>query len=207
MANNNTEIEAKFPLDKANVDSIVETLNELEFKSTKILYEKDTYYVHTVRPEVNPLGKTYLRVRTKNNVSSTAMHYQVQGQVDYEWVELETAVMNGDTLRTIYGNLFEVDSEVSKAPRKVFTSEEYSGYEIVIDYIENLGYFIEVEAPSLEQLWELSNKLGLTKELADTIKGKAYPDLLKEKYLKLEEEGAKLGLSKAVVDELKVKVI
>jgi predicted adenylyl cyclase CyaB len=176
-----TEIEAKFPLDAANVDSSVETLESLGFKSTKVLYEKDTYYVHTVKPEVNPLGKTYLRVRTKNEVSSTAMHYQVQGQVDYEWVELETKVADGDKLRAIYNNLFEIASEVSKAPRNVFTSDSYPDYEIVLDYIENLGYFIEVEAPSLDQLWELSSKLGLTKELADTIKGKAYPDLLKEK--------------------------
>lgn len=180
MANNNTEIEAKFPLSTSEIDFTVETLESLGFKSTKLLYEKDTYYIHTVRPEVNPLGKTYLRVRTKNGVSSTAMHYQKQGQVDYEWVELETNVVDGDKLRTIYGNLFEIDSEVSKAPRNMFTSDSYPGYEVVIDYIENLGYFIEVEAPSLDQLWELSGKLGLTKELADTIKGKAYPDLLKE---------------------------
>lgn len=181
MANNNTEIEAKFPLNITNVDSTVETLQELGFKSTTLLYEKDTYYIHQVKSEVNPLGKTYLRVRTKNGVSSTAMHYQIQGQVDYEWVELETKVEDGDKLRAIYSNLFEVDSEVSKAPRNVFLSDSHLGYEIVIDYIENLGYFIEVEAPSLDQLWELSNKLGLAKELADSIKGKAYPDLLKEK--------------------------
>lgn len=177
---NNTEIEAKFPLDKSAVDSTIETLEALGFKSAKLLYEKDTYYIHQVKPEVNPLGKTYLRVRTKNGVSSTAMHYQVQGQKDYVWVELETKVDDGDKLRAIYNNLFKVDSEVSKAPRNVFLSDSFPYYEIVVDYIENLGYFIEIEAPSLEQLWSLASKLGLSKELADTIKGKAYPDLLKE---------------------------
>jgi predicted adenylyl cyclase CyaB len=181
MTSQNIEIEAKFPLYLEEISVILDKLTNFGFKLVSTLYEKDTYYIHTVKPKVNPLGKTYLRVRTKNGVSSTAMHYQIQGQEDYEWVELETKVEDGDKLRTIYNNLFNIDNEVSKAPREVYTSNEYPNYEIVLDNIENLGWFIEIEAPSLNQLWDLASKLGLNKELADSIKGKAYPDLLKEK--------------------------
>ena len=178
----NTEIEAKFFVcaeDKSfgETFSILDKVLELGFIQTASLDQKDTYFLHTIKQGLTKHSKTYLRVRTNDGVSSTAMHYK---QSDYKWTEIETGVVDGDKLRLLYQNLgMEIDVEVHKL-RQVFKSENAPGVEIVFDHLASVGYFLEIEAPSLEILWQYASGLGLTQEQADVIKDKSYADLVKE---------------------------
>lgn len=173
----NTEIEAKFQLEVSQLDAIKSFLTSLSFQLINTLDQKDTYFIHKIRDGLSPHPKTYLRVRTNDGVSSTAMHYK---NGDYNWTEIETKVADGDQVRLIYNNLgYDVDVEVHKL-REVYTSLNEEAVEIVIDKLVGVGYFLEIEAPSLDKLWEVANTLNLKKEQADKIKDKSYADLVKE---------------------------
>lgn len=178
----NTEIEAKFFVCAEGQTfeetfGLLDKLYDLGFVQTASLDQKDTYFQHTIKLGLTEHSKTYLRVRTNDGVSSTAMHYK---QSDYKWTEIETGVADGDKLRLMYQNLgMAIDIEVHKL-RQVFKSDSAPNVEIVFDHLVGVGYFLEIEAPSLEVLWQYANALGLTQEQADLIKDKSYADLVKE---------------------------
>ena len=166
-----TEIEAKFKID--NVDEIKQKVKLLGavLKGTK--QQIDTYYNHPVKKEFQG-QPTYLRIRTTDGKSKTAMHYKLK---NYEWEELETSLEDGDILRKIFENLgFSVDVEIVK---KRETWEVPNG-EIVLDAVDGLGNFMEIEVDSKEKLEHYCDKLELdlkNNKLQDT----SYADLLKAK--------------------------
>jgi adenylate cyclase, class 2 len=166
-----TEIEAKFKVE--NIEEIKQKIATLGavLKGTK--QQKDTYYKHPVRKELQG-QPTYLRIRTTEGKSKTAMHYKLK---DYEWEELETSLEDGDILRKIFENLgFAVDVEIVK---KRETWEIPDG-EIVLDDVEGLGNFMEIEVNSKEALESYCDKLGLDLK-NNKLQDISYADLLKAK--------------------------
>lgn len=174
---NNTEIEVKFQLKESQIEEIKTNIISLNFNLVKTLDQKDTYFIHKVKEGLSFHSKTYLRVRTNDGVSSTAMHYKNK---DYEWTEIETKVEDGDQVRLIYSNLgFDVDVEVHKL-REVYVNSAMQNVEVVLDKLGGVGFFLEIEADNLDAVWSLAEKLNLTKEQAESIKDKSYADLVKE---------------------------
>lgn len=173
--NMKVEREAKFIIRDPN--SVATELLKLGFVSTGRHDQKDTYYLHPTRPGLS-FHPTYLRVRTHDGKSSTAMHHKL---ASFEWVEDETTVGDGDTIRQIYHNLgFDIDVEV----HKIRTSFELQGIEAVLDEVIGLGSFLEIEASELEVVFEIAQKLGLSRADAEVLEGKSYADLVRERRAK-----------------------
>ena len=165
------EIEAKFKVE--DVTELIEEIEKLGAEKISVSVQRDTYFIHSVKKNLE--GKpTYLRVRTTDGKSFSAMHYKIE---EYKWEEIETPVGDGDKVRQIYSNLgFSVDVEVVKN-RQTWKIPEG---EIVIDSVEGLGVFVEIEVDSKETLFKYCDKLGFKYGSEDPLEGKAYPDLVRE---------------------------
>jgi len=166
-----TEIEIKFKVE--DVDSFRKQLKEIGAGLKSIKNQRDTYFFHTTKEELSDVP-TYLRVRTTDDESLVAMHYKLEA---YEWEEIETKVEDGDKVRKIYENLgFEIDVEVVK---KRETYEILEG-EIVIDHVENVGIYVEIEVDTMENLLRYCRIFGVEYGENVGLEGKSYADIVRE---------------------------
>ncbi len=161
----NIEVEKKFEISDYNtVKGEIEALGANKVSTTN---DVDVYFVV---PQIVP-NTRYLRVRTKNSKATMAYHEVIN---DVETKEWESDVTDGDIVKTIIGKLgFEEDVTVNK------TREKYilGGSEILVDHIEGLGYFLEIESPDEEQLDSIANKITLGSQVS----GQGYPDMVRTK--------------------------
>lgn len=101
------------------------------------------------------------------------MHYRNNNR---DWVELESSVEKPEIFRQIFNNLgFEIDVIVDKT-RKVYKKD---GTEFEIDYIEGLGYFLEIESDTKENLNKYIKLFGLTKEQLEEFDSISYTDMIR----------------------------
>jgi len=163
----NTEIERKYKI--TDYEQIKDKLLKLGAKFVSKKESKDTYFV--IPQEVK--NTRYLRIRSSNEKGGTLAYHEVLN--DFETKEFEVEVSDNIATETIFKKLsFMVDVIVEKV-REKFNFEDY---EIVLDEVTNLGYFIELEATSIDKLESLAKKLELDKNTI--ISGAGYPDLLRE---------------------------
>jgi len=168
------EIEAKFKITDEQIGEIIKIIEDLGGKFQYDLNQKDTYFKHTIHPDIKTDCPTYLRVRTSNDKSYIAMHYKVN---DYKWEEIETLIEDGEKMRQIYKNLnFEIDVEVCKK-RKVFMIENT---EIVIDDVKNCGLFIEIETTDIDTLYKYCDIFKFEYGNKDEYKDLSYADLVRK---------------------------
>lgn len=160
----NIEIEKKFRIQDS--DRAKKEINALgaQFKDER--RDVDVYYVV---PQDVP-NTRYLRVRTKQGKSTLAFHEVVDDLHTKEW---ETDVADGKMAEQILGKLgFSVDVTVCKTRQRYKLGES----EILVDFVEGLGSFVEIESPTERELNGIAAKITLGEQIA----GKGYPDLLRE---------------------------
>jgi predicted adenylyl cyclase CyaB len=161
----NTEIELKYKI--KNPDEIEGKIKSLGARYIKEFHCVDTYFLV---PE-NKDGKKYLRIRETEDKAEFAFHFAVSSTQTDEW---ETAIDNAKTTKEILQKIgHKIDVVVEKS-RKVY---KYRNSEVVVDEVKNLGDFIEIESPGLEELEGIEKQLGFTK--SDRIDDRGYPDMIR----------------------------
>lgn len=177
------EVEIKVVL--KNPDDVEKHLNNIA-KFVKELDQIDEYFVPKGRDyfSENPT-KEYLRLRSnkghsdKNKIGYHFCHFSPDGSL-LKTDEYETFVSDGKIMKTILKNLGAVSRVTVTKQRKTF---DYKDFEIVLDHIKELGYFLEVEAKrsfgSLEetkkQCYAVLDELNAKWEKAPNM---GYPDMV-----------------------------
>ncbi len=179
----NEEVEVKFTLE--NPDEVENKLKEIA-KFVKAINQKDEYYVPKHEDYfVNIPANKYFRIRHQDGKSEVAYHFTHYAD-DGDRLkadEYETGVDDPIMMSNILKQLqFNNKITVTKH-RKVYL---YKTFEVVLDYIEELGHFVEVEVKEMEDSFqeELIKCRKIIEELG--VKGKevpekGYPDLINEK--------------------------
>jgi len=127
----------------------------------------DTYYI----VPNNPNGKKYLRIREQDGKAEIHYHFAESQSHTKEW---EVGVTDPTIAKEILNQLeYKIDVIVEKK-RKVYT---FLKSEIVLDQVKHLGNFIEIEAPTEEELKLIANNLNLHFE--DQVQNAGYSDLLR----------------------------
>lgn len=157
----NTEIELKYKI--SDIKIYEDKLKNLGAKFQKEYQMSDTYYI---MPK-----NIYLRVRQKGDKSELNYHEASSDTHTQEW---ETAINDPQMMNEIIQKLgFKIDVIVAKK-RSIY---HYKNSEIVIDDVQNLGLFLEIESPDLPELEAIQSELGLTK--SDQISGAGYSDMFR----------------------------
>lgn len=118
----------------------------------------------------------YLRVREEDGGGSLDLHL-VRDAAETE--EYETAVEDPDQLLGILDHLGFTVTVVVRKDRTVYDAGDV---DVVLDRIDGLGTFVELEADGPvddDRLEELAADLGL--DAAEKVVGRGYPDLLRER--------------------------
>ena len=164
-----------------NITDIKKILVGLGFIFIKKIKQEDYYFSP---PHKNFAGtkKYYLRLRKSNNKNIFAYHI-VQNNLQTKEIEVEIKEFN-NLLKILKLLNFNIDCIVKKE-RLIYKKENI---EIVLDKIQKLGTFIEIEYCGKftnkikKQFDELTCALKLDKK--DQVIGVGYPDLLMQKYPK-----------------------
>lgn len=165
------EIEVKVKIN--NIDYINNILNNvIKAEFIKEKNQIDTYYKHTKKQELQ--GKnTYLRIREEKDNKYIAMHFKNNNN---DWVELETQIEKPEIMKQIFNNIdFKIDAIVNKT-RKVYKKDNT---EFEIDYIEGLGYFLEIESDTKENLNKYIKIFNLTEKQINEFENIAYVDMIR----------------------------
>ena len=165
----NIEIERKYKIN--DFDAIKAKIEEMGAKQESIKTTNDRYFEVPQR-----VARTkYLRIRfnDKSENGTLAYHEVIDDLQTKEW-EIDVDV--AETAQQILEKIgFQPEVDVKKERIKY----KFGEIEILLDKVDNLGSFIEIEAPGLEQLTKISQEIGVDKK--DIISGAGYPDLIKEK--------------------------
>lgn len=186
MSHNDTEIEIKIKLDK---DSFLKVREKVEntAKFVKKVQQSDEYFTPAHRNFVEPkFPFEWLSIRKRGD--KTILNYKHfhpdNAEVHTHCDEFETELANPSAMRKIlsaldFKKLVAVDKE-----REVYT---YNGeFEIALDVVKDLGYFIEIETMkdfvnvenARKRLFEFAKILGVDVSNPDL---RGYPFLMMEK--------------------------
>jgi len=144
MDDSNTEIELKFLL--PNAESVIEKLNLLAtFEGEE--HQIDRYYtpVHRDFLAEKPVSE-WLRIRESEGkcfLTYKNFHKKEMGPKAIHCDEYETEIGNAEQLKLVFSAIDITEMVVVDKLRKIFT---YKKAEISVDYVEELGYFLEIEA-------------------------------------------------------------
>jgi len=183
---NDTEIEIKIPLDKATFSQVKEKLKKIA-KFVKTSNHLDEYFTPSHRNFVEPkFPFEWLRIGKRGNkVILNYKHYYPENvKVATHCDELEIEIQNAKQLRKLFSaldfkELVTVDKE---RDIYVFNNE----FEIALDAVKDLGYFIEIEAiknfgnidETRKKLFEFAKTLGIDTSNPDL---RGYPFLMMQK--------------------------
>lgn len=186
MAKNNLEIEIKIQLDKNTFFNVKEKVKKLA-KFEKISHQIDEYFtpVHRnfVAPEF-PFEWLSIRKRGEKVILAYKHYYPENVELTTHCDEFETEIENPDQLEKIFSALNFKKLVTVEKEREIYTYKDE--FEIALDIVKELGYFIEVEAmknfgsieATREKVFEFAKNLGL--DISKTDK-RGYPFLLMEK--------------------------
>ncbi len=166
----NTEIEYKYKV--ADLSGERQKLLALGAKLKEKYEGKDIYFVV---PE-NPEGRKYLRLRSKDNKSELSYSY---AKSEIETEEWETGVDDIKTVEEIFLKLGYKYDVVIEKQREIYLLQNS---EVVLDEVNSLGKFVEIESPNRKELLSIASKLGLTE--GERVKGMGYPDMLRGGFIK-----------------------
>ncbi len=161
----NSEIEKKYKIN--TYEKAKEEIIALGASHLSTTTDVDVYFLV---PQAIP-NTRYLRVRTKGGKNTLAYHEVVD---DLETKEWEVDVSDADVTHDIVEKLGFAEEVVVKKTRETYTLGDS---EILVDCIDGLGHFVEIESPDVVSLDKIAGKITL----GDQIVGKGYPDLVKEK--------------------------
>ena len=186
MANNGVEIEIKVPLDKSAFLKVKEQLKS-SAKFIKSKTEKDDYFTPAHRNFVEPKYPfEWLRLRNLgDSVLITYKHFYPENtEKTTHCDEFEAEVKNPKHAFKIFEALnFKKLVTVEKTRETYHYGDEF---EIALDIVADLGFFIEIEAlkdfgsisSAREKLFELAKKLGVDASNCDL---RGYPFMLLKK--------------------------
>lgn len=172
------------------VKNPIEVENQLSqnYKLIKQKRQVDEYFLHPSRDFYeNPVIREYLRIRTEGVNSILAYHkaYIKDGKKTHT-EEYEVKAEDSSKLKEIFLNLsFKPFVTVTKN-RKVF---DCGDFEACLDHIEELGYFLEIEAKkdfgsisqTEKECFNFLKKIGVEYFPAPD---KGYPDMIADKLTK-----------------------
>lgn len=144
MANNNIEIEIKFPL--SNPEEVIVFLDTHGKVVSRDIFQRDTYFIPAHR---NFLKVNYpfewLRLReTEKGTSINYKHFYPENAKKTDYCdEFETKIDSADVMRNIFRSLNIQEVVVVEKRRTTWVFEDV---EIVIDDVKDLGSYIELEA-------------------------------------------------------------
>lgn len=144
MADKEVEVELKFPLH--NSRSIIEFLNSNAKLKCKDVFQKDSYFVPPHRDFLAiriPFEWLRLRESEKENSFDYKHFYPEDAEIKDYCDEFQTKLGNIDAMKKILKSLNFKESVVVEKRR---SSWIFRNVEISIDFVMNLGEFIELEA-------------------------------------------------------------
>ena len=166
------EVELKFHVD--DLETLVERLSQLEFVEQRIESHEDTYFRHPSR-NFRDTDEAFRIRRVDDWACVTYKGPRESGPVKTrEEIELSIQSAEFQQWEILLRRLgFEPLPPVRKS-RKVFqsTAEDWRGFLVVLDSVENLGEFAEVEAlvvkrenldQARSQVTSLAAQLGLSR--------------------------------------------
>lgn len=128
------------------VDEVIKSLDKFEYLGIKETI--DTYYYDPLRKNLKPNSKNQidecLRLRTKDNVNSIT-YKKDQFDENGKWLysdEYETSVNDIFMINKIFNQLGLRELLTIHNSKRTY---KYNDYEIVFETVKGLGYFIEVE--------------------------------------------------------------
>ncbi|SRR4030042_2416756 len=191
MAQNNIEVEIKTKLTKSKFDEIKKLLHK-NSKFIKSSHHVDDYYIPKHRNFLKPkYPYEWLSVRTRNG--KTLLNYKCWHPKGKEYTkycdEFETEIVDKGQLEKIL-KVLDVKRVISVDKQRL-TYTYKNKFEIALDEVKTLGYFIEVEAlkhkrdinKTHEELINFAKSLGV-KRFINIPGGYAAEILRKKKLLK-----------------------
>lgn len=186
MANDNVEIEIKIPLDEDTFFKVKEEIKEIA-KFEKSSYQIDDYFTPAHRNFVGPkFPFEWLRIRKRSNkVILTYKHYYPENaEITTYCDEFETEIKDKEQLEKIFSALDFKKLVTVEKEREVYVYN--NEFEISLDIVKNLGYFIEIESmkdfgsvgTTRKKLSEWAKTLGI--DISKTDK-RGYPFLIMKK--------------------------
>jgi adenylate cyclase class 2 len=157
------EVELKV---RASHDAVRGRLIELDAEARGVVEQTDTYYDHPERDFAETDEALRLRRETSGGDTETSVAYKgplLEAQSKTR-EELETGVVDGETMAGILGALGFDPAETVEKIRERFHCR---GYTVTLDSVDGLGEFVEVEReaedvdPAREGAIELLEELGL----------------------------------------------
>ena len=135
-----------------DIKKVLKKFEQFEYIDTELVI--DEYYYDPKRPNLKPDTNNQLseclRLRKKGN--KEIITYKDDVFENGKWLysnEYETEIKSMKTLKQILKKLGFKKLLVIKNTKKVY---KYDKYEIVLEDVENLGYFMEVEYCTLENV-------------------------------------------------------
>ena len=190
MANQDIEIEIKFPLN--NPEDVKRFLDENGKLVSREVFQKDTYFIPIHRDFLNvKYPFEWLRLReSQRGFSVNYKHFHPENvrKTDY-CDEFETKIENVEAIKKIFQSLNIKEAVVVE---KIRTTWMFKEVEIVIDEVKDLGSYIELETTAQFEnpqdgktfLYEILKKLN-AKVREEDLRG--YPFRI------LENKGYKFG--------------
>jgi adenylate cyclase class 2 len=186
MANDNVEIEIKIQLDEETFYRVREKLKKIaEFMRNS--QQVDEYFTPAHRNFVEPkFPFEWLSIRRRDGkaILNYKHWYPENVEVATHCDEFETEIQNPDQLKRIFSALDFKRLVTVEKEREVYLYKDE--FEIALDKVKELGYFIEIEAvkdfgnveKTRERLFEFARKLGIDISRIDK---RGYPFLLMRK--------------------------
>jgi adenylate cyclase class 2 len=185
MAHKDIEVEIKLPVDESTFLSVKNKLkNTAAFVKNK--REVDDYFTPAHRNFLSPqFPFEWLRLRKQDNsVIFTYKHYYPENaEIDTHCDEFESEIKNPE----IFGKILKaLDFKKLITVDKFREAYRTADFEFALDKVEELGYFIEIEAlkdlggvsATRERLFEAARNLGIN---ISTFDKRGYPYLLLKK--------------------------
>ena len=152
MVNSDIEIEIKIPLDGSTFSRVKQKLKSIA-KFQKSEKQVDEYFapVHRnfVEPEF-PFEWLSIRRRGDRNILSYKHYYPENVEVATHCDEFETEIKNYDQLVKIFSALNFKKLITIEKEREIYIYN--NEFEIGLDTVKELGYFIEIEA--IKNFWK-----------------------------------------------------
>lgn len=185
MAHNNTEIEIKIPITEEIFSKLKKELPEMaQFEKTS--KQVDTYYSPSHRDFLAvPYPYEWLRIgqRGGKTILNYKHYYPENVPVFTHCDELETVVDNPENLEKLFTIINLKKLVTVKKIRETYSYRDE--FEIVLDSVEELGYFVEIETKkdfgsverAREKLFAFAKQLGIDPKTDK----RGYPYLLMDK--------------------------
>lgn len=142
------EIEIKARLEEADLAPLLDKIKDLPFEELESLREKDLYYQAPDRDFFRTDEALRLRRQRVGEKESSFLTYKgpKEDPLSNTRKELELAIQDGDGLEALLGSLGYRPILVVAKVRRVFCGkEELDRVHLLLDEVEGLGRFIELE--------------------------------------------------------------